>query len=414
MTRSSLVTGLVFCAFWAFQMGVPGNSAFGQAADPFADLTLTIASSPSFTASRPAASRTRTFLKKELISQFSWEDGSRTPYSRQSIGGELLQRFSDDRRTWGSFNLQGRLVHRNAFRPVLNDMEGESRSNWFAEYHNVYFDLFNAIDPFLSPEARRDNLGRYHFRIGRFYLPSGINLQTDTHGTVLQLSNDRNFGFERDWYAGFWGGLSPHVSYDLYAMAGSGYDLRLEGQKGLLGLRLSLSSRSLFERGLEGGLSLLTGERLSSHALMRSPSVAAQADRGRFIETRRYGADIRQTRPVSGGTLISTGEWSTGRDESDNVFTQLYQFEFLRRDRKLGWALQYRRFFQDIGSDPMMPEMTVPGKTDASLAGEVTWYFRNDVGNSNLHWIKLNIERQLERQSGRAAVLTTLNYYRYW
>jgi hypothetical protein len=31
------------------------------------------------------------------------------------------------------------------------------------------------------------------------YLPFGLNLQTDTHATLQQLSNDRNFGFERDW-----------------------------------------------------------------------------------------------------------------------------------------------------------------------------------------------------------------------
>ncbi len=393
----------------------PTCLACAQPVDPFADLTPAVASGPVPVGQAVSSRRTRTFLKKELASQFSWQDGGGLPYSRQSIGGEILQRFSDDRRTWGSFNVQGRLVHRERFLPVSNDMEGEERSQWFAEYHNVYFDLFDALNPFLSPDARRKNLGRYHFRLGRFYLPSGINLQTDTHGTVLQLSNERNFGFERDWYAGFWGALNSRLNYDLYAMAGSGYDLRLEGQKGLTGLRISLAGRYLYDRGLEGGVSVITGERISRHAMMRSPSVMARADHGRFIETRRYGIDARHTRPVSRGTLTATGEWTAGRDEDDEVFTQLYQLEFLRRDRRLGLALQYRRFFQDIGPDPMaMPGMAVPGSTDASLAGEVAWYFRNDVGNSNLHWIKLNVERQFERQIGRSAVLTTLQYYRYW
>ena len=48
-------------------------------------------------------------------------------------------------------------------------------------------------------------MGRFNFRAGRFYVPFGLNLQTDTHGTVLQLSNEQNLGFERDWYTGFWG-----------------------------------------------------------------------------------------------------------------------------------------------------------------------------------------------------------------
>ncbi|GAB1352664.1 hypothetical protein MASR1M12_13950 [Erysipelotrichia bacterium] len=58
-------------------------------------------------------------------------------------------------------------------------------------------------------------------------------MQTDTHATILQLSNDRNFGFERDWYAGFWGSVNRNLNYDLYYMLGSGYDLIDKGRKGL-------------------------------------------------------------------------------------------------------------------------------------------------------------------------------------
>lgn len=391
------------------------------AGDPFADLSsstqaVTPVEQASVPAARPAPSRrTRTFLRQELYGQVSWAEGGTEPYRRWSYGGEVLQRFSDDVKTWGSFNAQLRLVHRAAYLPTLNDAEGESRPDWFLEYHNLYFDRFNALDAFLSPEARAKNLGKFNFRLGRFYLPSGLNLQTDTHGTLLQLSNERNFGFERDWYAGFWGALTSDLNYDLYAMAGSGYDLRLEGQKGLLGLRVSLAGKYLYDKGWEGGVSLITGERISKHALMRSPGVAALTDAGKFIETRRIGIDARHTKPVSRGTMTWTGELSAGRDEEENIFTQLYQMNFLRRDRRLGYALQYRRFYQDIGEGPM-PGMAavLPSKTDASLIGEVTWYFRNDIGNSNLHWLKLNIEHQLERQTGRPALVTTLQYYRYW
>jgi hypothetical protein len=48
------------------------------------------------------------------------------------------------------------------------------------------------------------------------------------------------------------------------------------------------------------------------------------------------------------------------------------------------------------------------------VAAEATWYFRNDIGNSNLHWVKANVERQVERMEGGAATLYTLQYYRYW
>lgn len=389
--------------------------------DPFADLSAK--SSPGTASGHTAvettpparARRTRTFLRQELFEQVSWREGGDEPYRRLSYGGEVLQRFSDDVKTWGSFDAQVRLVHRAAYLPTLNDAEGESRSDWFLEYHNLYFDRFNALDAFLSPEARAKNLGKFNVRLGRFYLPSGLNLQTDTHGTLLQLSNERNFGFERDWYAGLWGALTPDLNYDLYAMTGSGYDLRLEGQKGLLGLRVSLAGKYLYDKGWEGGVSIVTGERISEHSLMRSPRVAALADGGRFIETRRIGLDARHTKPVTRGTMTYTSEWTAGRDEEDSIYTQLYQMDFLRRDRRLGYALQYRRFFQDIGAGPMSAMgASTPGNADASLIGEVTWYFRNDIGNSNLHWLKLNVEHQLERQTGRPALVTTLQYYRYW
>jgi hypothetical protein len=402
---------------------LPDPSPPPSLADPFADLlgppTPVATGSPeqASTFSRPYSPRhTRTFFKQELHGQITFQEGQREPYRRVSYGGEVLQRFSDRLKTWGSFNAQLRFVSRAGFIETQNDMEGESRTGGFLEYHNLYFDHFNILDSFLSPEARAQHIGRFNLRLGRFYVPMGLNVQTDTHGTLLQLSNDRNFGFERDWYAGLWGALTDRLNYDLYAMTGSGYDLRLEGQKGLIGLRVSLNNRFLFDHGWEGGLGVITGERLSTHALMRSPSVAAWADEGRFIETRRIGLDARHTRPIAFGSLTMTGEWTSGRDESDDITTQLYQIDALRRDRRLGYSLQYRRFRQEIGSVKAHGGMhgAVPGPIDASLIGEITWYVRNDIDNAFLHWVKLNIERQTERQTGSRGTLATLQYYHYW
>jgi hypothetical protein len=80
---------------------------------------------------------------------------------------------------------------------------------------------------------------------------------------------------------------------------------------------------------------------------------------------------------------------------------QLYQAEYLRASRRWGLATQYRRFRQDGQG------------ADASLIGEISWYFRNDAGNSNLHWIKLNVERRVERMRGQPAMIITLQYYFY-
>jgi len=361
-------------------------------------------------------------LKLELMSQFSvsdaadaWED----VYSRQSAGFEVLKRFSTRTATVASLNLQARFVRRDHYLPVINDMEGEDREGWCGELHNAYVDVYNVFSPFLSDAGQAASIGRYNLRVGRFYLPMGLNLQTDTHGTLLQLSNDRNLGFERDWYAGFWGALNEHLNYDLYGLLGSGSDLVFRGQDGMLGGRLSLGPRYLREYGLEGGLALLCGERLSQHAVERSASVRREAQDGRVVDTLRVGPDLRYTRLVPSGTMTWTTELTAGTDEADEVFTQLHQLEYLNRSRRWGTALQYRRFWQDFERDSAaMPGGAMTGAAgdaaDASLVGEVTWYFRNDVGNTTLHWVKLNVEQQTERQYGDPETIVSLQYYRYW
>ncbi len=399
----------VFCRFLVCVVALAvfcSGSVAAQDADPFADLQVADSSTAGLNTDI-GSSKGSYFFKNEILTQFSFSsdaDADRRPYHRHSYGFEILKKFADEVSTTSSFNVQSRLVFRRNYAPVVNDMEGEARNEVALEYHNFYVDLYNALDSWMPSEARARNIGRYNFRFGRFYLPFGLNLQSDTHATILQLSNDRNFGFERDWYAGFWGAVNRNLNYDLYYMLGTGYDLTLKGQKGLLGARLSLASRYLYDYGFEGGLSLITGERMSKHGVMRSHSVMMAADRGKLIDTMRVGIDGRYGLAVPGGRLTLTSELSSGRDETDDVLTQLYQLDYLRSDRRFGWATQYRRFWQEIGHD----------ESDTSLIGELTWYMKNDIGNANLEWIKLNVEKKLATQLGSEDTITSLQYYRYW
>ena len=350
-------------------------------------------------------------FKKEIFSQVSYGDEG---YSRQSLGGEILKKFSTATATVAAVDAQFRLVRRDNPIEVMNDSEGMDREGWYAEYHNLYLDLYNVLNPLLSDEAKGANLGRFNFRAGHFYLPMGLNLQTDTHATVLQLSNDRNFGFDRDWYAGFWGGLNEYLNYDLYYLAGSGYHLSSKGQDGMIGARVSLADSFDVEHGLQAGLAVMAGERLSKMAIERSPSVAARAEDGEIVDTLRVGLDGRYRRTVPTGWLTFTAEATAGRDEADGVLTQLYQVEYLHRSRKVGLATQYRRFWQDIGRGLTPPGESIPDDVDSSVAFDVTWYFRNDITNANLHWIRLNVEQHLERQDGDRDTVVSLQYYRYW
>ena len=281
-------------------------------------------------------------FKKEIMAEVSQNaEAANKWYFRNSIGFEALKKFSTATATVAAFDVQIRLVRRDGFHDVLNDAEGADRQGWFLEYHNLYWDFYNVFNPFLDDEARGKNAGRFNFRIGRFYPPFGLNLQTDTHGTLLQLSNERNFGFERDWYAGFWGSVNADLNYDLYYLLGSGYDVSFKGQSGLIGARLSLSSKYLNEYGVEGGLSFLGGQRISQDAQDTSPSVrAASSGHEAIINTLRYGPDLRWRHPIPTGSIMLTAELSAGRDEHDNVFTQLYQADYLTVNRKFGASAQ--------------------------------------------------------------------------
>ena len=408
--------------------------------DPFSDLDGKPATPPSTPTTAKAETKTvqdskswgyKLFhenftFKKELYSQFTYSaqdnfedrDGFEKIYSRQSVGFEVLKKFSTKSATIAAVDVQGRFVRRDNFIPVVNDMEGVERDGWFFEVHNAYADFYNIFNPVLSPKAKGDNLGRFNMRVGRFYVPFGLNTQSDTHGTILQLSNDRNFGFERDWYVDMWGSLNKYLNYDAYYALGSGYDFSFKGQKGLAGGRVSLADKFNIDYGLQAGASFIYGERIDPHAVEHSVSVGKASEGNEIVNTMRGGFDVRYRKQVPGGSLTYTTEWSFGKDEGDEVATQLHQLDFLSRKRNWGLSAQYRRFYQNM----KLPSQYTPSKhgivddkADASLFGEFTWYFRNDIGNSNLHWIKLNVEREIEWHEKRPLdTKITLQYYRYW
>jgi len=340
--------------------GVWLAAALSAQDDPFAGVTAKAAT----TTENQGWFKKDLGFRKEAMSEFTMDaDGNGA--SRQSLGFEVLKKFSTETSTVASFDFQGRLVRRDGYNPVQNDLMGAMNPGWSFEYHNLYADIYNVV-----------GIGKVNVRVGHFYVPFGLNLQTDTHGTVLQLSNESNFGFERDWYAGIWGSINRHLNYDAYYMAGSGYDLKFKGQSGLGAVRVSLANRFSSEHGLEGGVSAIAGERLD--------------EMNRPLKTERFGVDGRYRRAAPGGSLAFTTELSGGRDARERVLADLNQLEYLRASRRWGVAGQYRHIHGE-----------------AAVAGEFTWYFRNDVAGSNAHWLKLNVAREAAR------TVVTLQYYFY-
>ncbi len=307
--------------------------------------------------------------------------------SRLSAGFEVQKKFSTATKTVASVDYQGRLVYRDHALGTAADAMGMDAGRWTYETHNAYADFYNVLG---EP-------GRFNLRAGRFYLPFGLNSQTDTHGTLLQLSNDRLFGADRDWQATAYGNATKRLDYLAGYVFGAGPDQKLDGQTGMAVGRLGLNGDYINERGLEAGVSGAYGERLDPHAGIDGP-----------IRTWRLGADARKRLDSGIGPFTLTGEAAVGEDEDASVWSGLAQADWLHPGRRWGAAVQYVFFEREpteVGRGPDVDE-----RTSATL----TRYFRNDVGNASLHWIALGLERQLRAPDGGADALAMVQYYRYW
>lgn len=317
--------------------------------------------------------------------------------SRLSAGFEIQKRFATATRTVASVDYQGRVVYRDHVLDTAADPMGRDASPWRYETHNAYLDLYNV---FGEP-------GRFNLRGGYFYQPFGLNQQTDTHGTLLQLSNDRLFGAERDWQMTMYGTLNDSLDYTVGYLLGAGPDHEMEGQSGLGVARIKLNNDWLFNDGLEGGVSVAAGERVDEHAVMRSPSVGRATRGDSVVSTWRAGLDVRKRIDSGVGPFTLAGESAIGQDEDDPLLSGLTQADWLHPGRRWGAAVQYQHLWQDVADG---------GKdyADARATAVLTYYFSNDVGNANLHWIALGVERQVRQTEEPEDTLLMLQYYRYW
>ena len=356
------------------------------AEDPFADVKPAV---PESSAIQPASGwRDNLLFRKELYLLWTggaedFEESDRL-YSRLSAGFEVQKRFATATKTVASVNYQGRGVYRDHILDTLTDPMGMDAGRWEYETHNAYAEFYNLLG---GP-------GRFSLRAGRFYLPFGLNSQTDTHGALLQLSNDRLFGTERDWQLTAFGNATEHLDYMAGYVLGTGPDQKLDGQSGMAVGRVGLNNAFLFERGLEGGVSAAAGERIDPHAAPKD-----------VVETWRMGADVRKRLDSGMGPFTLTGEGAAGEDGDSPVWSGLAQADWLHPGRQWGLAAQYFRFAR---------EEEGPDSVDERASVVATRYFRNDVGNASLHWIALALEQQIRTPDGDEDAVASVQYYRYW
>ena len=313
------------------------------------------------------------------------EDFDRTQdlYARGSVGFEVQKRFATATKTVASADYQGRLVFRDHVLDTASDPMGMDAGQWEYETHNAYAEFYSLLGP----------VGRVNLRAGRFYVPFGLNSQTDTHGTLLQLSNDRVFGADRDWQLTAYGNATAHLDYMAGYVFGAGPDQKMGGQAGMAVGRIGLNPAYLYEHGLEGGLSAACGQRLDP-----------QAGTG-VVNTWRAGADVRKRIDSDLGPFTLTGEGAAGADDAEAVWSGLVQADWLHPGRRWGAAAQYS-YFNRGGTEFHA--------VDERATCVLTRYFRNDIGNATLHWIALALEERLRAPEDGEDTLLALQYYRYW
>ena len=360
-------------------------SSAGFAEDPFADV-------------RPAAPRAaeasaggwadNLLIRKEAFALVAaGEEGVRETdrmSARISAGFEVQKRFATATKTVASANYQGRVVYRDGELDTAADPMGRMADRWEWETHNAYAEFYQLAG---GP-------GRFNLRAGRFYLPFGLNAQTDTHGTLLQLSNDRTFGTDRDWQVVAFGNATERLDYMAGYVMGTGPEQQWDGQAGMAAGRLGLNNGYLFAHGLEGGVSAAFGERIDPHAAHPGAT-----------KTWRAGADFRKRFDSGMGSYTLTGEGALGEDEGEAVWSGLAQGDWLHPGRRWGAGAQYVYFEREAeGSDSV----------DERATALLTRYFRNDVGNAALHWIALAVECRIRTPEGDGDALAMAQYYRYW
>ncbi len=307
-------------------------------------------------------------------------------FTRLSAGFEIQKRFATATRTVATANYQGRAVWRGNSGAAAFDSMAMDAAERVWETHNAYVDI---VGVYGAP-------GVFNLRVGRFYIPFGLNIATDTHGTLLQLSNDRVFGTDRDGQLLAFGSVGA-LDYWAGYLFGAGPDLTLDGQSGLAAARIGLGSGFLYEHGLEGGLSAAWGERLDPHHPPHGP-----------IRTWRAGADARQRWDSAAGPATIAVEAAIGADEGASLRSGLIQAEWRSPSRRWGVAAQYAYLTRDTVREGRASVL------ERSAGMVFSRYFRNDPGNAHLHWLAVGVERPVGVPEDASGTRVALQYYRYW
>jgi hypothetical protein len=291
--------------------------------------------------------RKNLLFKKEIILGGAWSDERSEIAGRNSVGFELLKKFSDKKGDWGSTLLQMRLVRYDNFYMLMNNNKVlpnhvDDTHDWELEFHDAYFKYSGRFK------------GRLNFRIGHYDVPYGLEQNVDTHSTLIQLITVRNIGFKKDWGVSI-GGQLPKIDYEFAFTRGSGIEYIDRGENFLLSGRVGTPADENFSIGISG----LYGEPIDSMGVMRGEELGVMGKTNTWFGSSTMPEDdiIRRWRVGLDsiylyGPFTFKGELSYGEDVNQEVINGVLEIDYFfpGMDERLEMILQIQSAYQDINT----------------------------------------------------------------
>ena len=249
-----------------------------------------------------------------------------------ALGLDMHKVFSDGSGDIGTLVVQTYLTRYDNAYPVPHYADDDD--DWELVIHSFFFNL------------TRWGRGATNFKIGHFYIPYGLQLNTDTHMTVRQLIAHENLGADMDWGLSL-NGTTRTFEYELALTQGTGHEYTCAGKNYAVAGRIGTPS----DRNFSLGLSAMHGQIMDPHGLGRYQSeleMPSRVDRarGQMPGAGRGDDDlVRRTRAGIDATWIVgqftfRGEASVGRDFNQDVFNMFLESAWTSADEKLMAYLQ--------------------------------------------------------------------------
>ena len=319
-----------------------------------------------------------------------------------SIGFDLMKRFTSETGDWATVYLQLRMAYRwNQWQPAPWT-EGED--DWELEWHEATLRL------------TRWFRGRMNFKLGHFDVPFGLEPVVDTHGSLFQLQSMRNVGFKKDWGLSLYGQL-PSFDYEASLTTGSGMELTRESGSYLTSARVGTPETGNFLIGLSGlygnvkepagqlgeempgkrgavpapGTSIRTGETLVAEVV---------PDQAKVMTRWRVGLDVRYLH----GPLTLKSEFASGEDGGRDIRNAFVELDFILVPYRMDLITQVHFTREDAATR----------STGSSLTRRTLGVLGLTYRATSATTLSVAVERDLHSKGGPEEDSIAVQLYIYW